>query len=315
MPDRLTMAEFAKRTTSDNVAEVANVLSETNDFLDNAPFREANNRTGHVSTVRTSLGGGTWRQINQGVQESSTTTKQVTETIGLLEALSEIDEEEVDNAPDPERYRQIEDEGFIEGLGQDFADVFIYGNEVTDTSQFTGLAPRLNDLDNGNVWDAGGTGDSITSLYIVQWGVRSAFFIYPPNSQIGIEVRDKGLEKVEDDSGNKFYAYTTQFKLKAGLFVKDERSVHRVCNIDLTADSPFPENELIRVLNSLPNNGRNVEIFANGDMLSEIDIAAKDKQNVVHDPSQAFGDGPTRTFRGYPIKRMDSILSTEEVVS
>ncbi|MCF8012414.1 MAG: hypothetical protein K9L56_14170 [Clostridiales bacterium] len=314
--DKLTLAELAKRVSDGNVQTVAEVLNETNDFLTDAAWIEANQLTGHKGTIRQSLPSGTWRQINDGVTEESSKTRQITEGIGLLEALSKIDEEEVDISPNPTQFRQLEDEAFLEGMGQNFADTFIYGNTEKNPNQFHGLAPRLDDASYANVIDAGGSGSDLTSIYVVQWGPNRSHFIYPKNSQIGIEVNDKGLQLVDGDNSGQFYAYVTQFKLKVGLFVHDARCVWRIANIETPSSSSnsFDPDDLIRLLRKLPFNGRGAVIYANGDLLADLDVETQDKTNVNYSPDNPYGR-PVTTFRGFPVRQVDAILSTESEIT
>jgi hypothetical protein len=54
-------------------------------------WREGNLPTGHRTTVRTGLPSVFWRLLNQGVSPSKSTTVQIDEATGMLEAWSEVD--------------------------------------------------------------------------------------------------------------------------------------------------------------------------------------------------------------------------------
>src|SRR3569833_2751966 len=87
----LTLADWAKRLDPDGkVPVVAELLSQSNEILEDAVFVEGNLPTGHRVTIRTGLPQAYWRSINQGVPRSKSTTAQVDESVGLLEAYSAV---------------------------------------------------------------------------------------------------------------------------------------------------------------------------------------------------------------------------------
>ena len=90
----LTLADWAKRLDPDGqVPKVAELLSQTNEILEDAVFMEGNLPTGHRLTIRTGLPQVFYRMINQGVPTSKSTTAQIDEACGILEARSHIDVE------------------------------------------------------------------------------------------------------------------------------------------------------------------------------------------------------------------------------
>ena len=88
----LTLADHAKRVDPDGkIPAIVELLSETNEILDDMLFMEGNLPTGHRTSVRTGLPTVAWRLLNQGVQPSKSTTAQVDEQTAMLEAWSEVD--------------------------------------------------------------------------------------------------------------------------------------------------------------------------------------------------------------------------------
>jgi len=88
---QLTLVELAKRTNNKELLTIAEVLNEDNELVQDAVWLEANDITSHVYTRRTSLPTGSWRQINKGVVEEASSTQQIREPIGILEAFSKTD--------------------------------------------------------------------------------------------------------------------------------------------------------------------------------------------------------------------------------
>jgi hypothetical protein len=316
MPDKLNLVEVAKRTLNKNVLEVAEVLNVLLDYIQDAVWQEANQIFSHKHVRRLVLPHGEWRKLNRGVGTKASQTIDVVEDIGMLEIYAEIDKKIVDSNNNPDQFRWQEDKAFLEGLSQDFADAFIYGDRSVDPEKINGLATRYNALSNGNVWGAGGSGSDLTSIWIVQWGVDKVFFFYPRDSKTtGINVEDKGQVTLEDDNGKKFEGYRTHFSLDLGLAIRDERSIQRICNIKTSGETNiFDPKLLVRAINHMPTNGKGAVIYVNETLKSQMDNDAMDKTNVYYTMDQAYG-GPLTRFRGIPVKRIDKILDTESTIS
>ncbi len=113
----------------------------------------------------------TWRMLYGGVQPSKSTTKQITDTCGMLEAYSEVDKDLVKLSNDPVAFRATEDSAFVESMGQEIARTLFYGDETTP-EKFIGLSPRFNTLDvkkadsAKNIIDAGGTAN--LAIYVAR---------------------------------------------------------------------------------------------------------------------------------------------------
>lgn len=83
----LTLADWAKRLDPDGkVPQIVEMLAQSNEIIQDMVFLESNMPMAHRTTIRTGLPTVAWRLINQGVQPSKSTTAQVDESIGILEA-------------------------------------------------------------------------------------------------------------------------------------------------------------------------------------------------------------------------------------
>src|SRR5713226_6579429 len=100
----LTYADWAKRLDDGyKVASIIELLSQTNEILDDMMVVEGNLPTGHKTTVRTGLPQATWRLLNTGVPNAKSTTAQIVDTVGNLETYSVIDKDIADlNGNTPE---------------------------------------------------------------------------------------------------------------------------------------------------------------------------------------------------------------------
>jgi len=313
---QLTLVELAKRTHNKDLLLIAETLNEVLEMLDDAIWIEANGPTSHTHTRRQALPTGTYRKFNAGVPREASAAKQIVETLGMLEAYSVVDKGLVDLAPNAKEFRSGEDMAFVEGLSQTFATTLIYGNMTTTPEKFNGLATRYNSLSLANVDECGGTGETTTSVWVIQWGKTRVFLPYPKGSKtMGVNARDLGECTVVDAGGtNEYQAYRTHFKMDGGIVVRDDRCVQRVCNIQTTGKTNiFDDDILVGALNRLPAKGIGAAIYANETVKTQMDILAKDKSNVNYTQKDAFGR-PVTSFRGFPVRQMDAIINTEDAV-
>ena len=170
----LTLADWAKRVDPDGrVPIVAELLSQSNEILEDCVFKEGNLPTGERVVIRTGLPTVYWRALNQGIPSSKSTTAQVDEACGILEARSEVDKDLAMLNGNTAQFRLSEDTAFLEAMNQTQATTMFYGNPGVDPKQFLGLAARYSDSTaaNGqNILKAGGSGSDNTSIYLVVWG-------------------------------------------------------------------------------------------------------------------------------------------------
>ncbi|MFT9221916.1 major capsid protein [Gluconobacter oxydans] len=89
-----TLADWAaRRDPSGKTADTVNLLSQTNEILDDMLWKEGNLPTGNRTTVQTGIPTATWRMLNYGVPLGKSTTAQVDDTCGILELYNQIDKD------------------------------------------------------------------------------------------------------------------------------------------------------------------------------------------------------------------------------
>jgi len=331
----LTLADWAKRLDPDGrVPVIAELLSQSNEVLEDAVFYEGNLPTGHRVSIRTGLPTVYWRAINQGIPSSKSTTAQVDEACGMLEARSEVDTKLAELNGNTSAFRLSEDQAFLEGMNQAQATTLFYGNPATDPTQYLGFAPRYSSLSAGNaqnILSGGGSGSDTTSVYLVVWGDNTVFCPFPKGSKAGLQHQDLGEQTVFNSDGTRLQAYATRYTWDNGLVVKDWRYVVRVCNIDVSdligqtgTQAASAATHIIklmaRALYRVPNMrmGRPA-FYMNRTVHSGMAIAALDKSQYVlkiNDGLTQFGQPDSwLSFLGVPLRRVDAILNTESVVS
>ena len=316
----LTYTDWAKRYNDGRISVIVELLSQTNEILDDMRWVEGNLPTGHRTSVRTGLPQGTWRQLNYGVQPTKSTTTQITDACGMLETYSEIDKALADLNGNTSEFRLSEDKAFLEGLSQQLAQTLFYGNTDTTPEKFMGLEPRFSSVSgpeaiSQNVIDGGGSGSDNTSVWLVVWGDLTVHGIFPKGSKAGLQMRDLGEQTLIDQNGNKYQGYRTHYKWDAGLTVRDWRYAVRIANIDvgdLAGGSP-PDliKMMIKATHKVPSLKTGQPVFyMNRTGRQWLDIQAATKDNVMLKISE-FEGRPVREFLGIPIRTCDQILNTE----
>ncbi len=340
-----TLIDVATRLDPDGkVPVIAEMLSQANDMNDDLPYVKANGRTGHEFVFRTSIPAGTWRQYNQGVPYSKSTTAKARVGMGMLDDYSQVDRRLAEHSGDMQKFRISEDVAFLEGMSQTIAQTFIYGNTVNNPSEFMGFAPFYNTVNTAtaqnaaNVIDGGGTGNSNSSMWLIGWGPDTVFGLFPEGTSAGLIMEDKGdVTPGFDSVGNRFEAFTSFFSQQAGLCPKDWRYAVRMANLDTTnaglagPSAPDLFALMAKALMLFPKLSKNTSgitktdapddsalgvrpvFYANRTVRYYMDIQAIRDRNVLLGPTDYAGK-PIENFRGIPIKIVDQILNSESRV-
>lgn len=340
----LTLADLGRRMDpSGKIADMAELLSQCNELVDHIPWVEGNLTTGHVVTVRTALPKGTARRFNQGVGYTKSSAAQLTFGMMMLDAYSQIDKKLADLGGNTAANREKEDVAHMEGMSQQTAGFFVYGNSWTVPEQMSGFATffsAISSAQNGvNVFDCGGTGSSNTSAWLIGWGDQTCYGIFPKGTKAGLTFENKGdVVPAYDSSSRRYEAYTSYFSWNMGLCIEDWRYVIRMCNIDTTTAGlagPTPP-DLFAIMSKavvrLPTAGRTVSGITKTDAPDRVappvrlnwygdrtwreylDIQAIRDKNVLLRPEDYAGR-PIVNFRNIPIGVVDQILDTETQIT
>lgn len=333
----LTLVDFAKRldpATNSVTTTIAELLSQTNEILTDMLWKEGNLPTGHRLTMRTGLPSVAWRKLNAGIAASKSTTAQVDESCGMLEAIGVVDKDLAELNGNTAAFRLSENSAFIESMNIEMAQTLFYGDHTSAPEEFLGLAPRFSTISgatNGqNVLTGGGAGSDNTSIWLVGWGENSVYGVFPKGSKAGLQHDPgQGTEWAFDASNNRYKAYIDHYQWKCGVALADWRYVVRIPNIDvsnLVGESSAADliKLMSRALDRLPTmqNIRPV-FYMNRTVFSMLKIQALNKSNSALSITEAltqFGGGAggktkQLEFLGVPIRKCDAILNTEATIS
>jgi hypothetical protein len=320
-----TLANVANRVDPQGrIAAVAELLSEQNEVIQDMPWVEANQMSGHVSVIRTGLPTPAWRALNYGVAASKSTTAKVTDTVGSLEAYSIVDQKVAEMNGNTAEFRASEDKAFIEGMGQEFSDALFYGNVMTDEKKFHGLTPRfsLTTAGNGGQVIKGSSNDSDNaSIWLIGWGDNTVHGIYPKGSQAGLKVDNRGQQTRSDGAGGFYEAFVTHYRWECGLVVKDWRFVCRIANIevsDLVAAATSGDNLydlMCQALDKIHNLSACRPVFyMNRTCKGMLRRQLSGKGNVFYTANDPVC-GTVDMFEKVPVRICDSLVSTETAIS
>lgn len=322
----MTLADVYRQSeNTKQIATIIEMLAEMNPIIEDARVEECNDGTKHLTTTRTGLPAVTWRRLYEGVQPSKSTTKQVVDSTGMLEAWSEVDAKLVAISPDPKKLRLNEAHSFMEAMNNEMATGIFYHNTQIDPEKFLGLSPRFSDLtaeNSSQIVDAGGTGSDNTSIWFVVWGERTVHLLYPRGSQAGLQREDKGVQTKTNSDGSLYDVYREKYTWDVGLSIRDWRYVSCVRNID-TAVASFTggtldlEGYMIDAYYALRQRrvaGGQAVIYCNSTVKKYLHKRARDKSNVNLTLSDYQGVEILK-FLGIPIKECDAVLNTEARVT
>lgn len=253
---------IAERTDSnlpDNLLSKAlKLLNQKDGMLCDIPWVEGNLLLGNKTNMHIDSPEVDTKEFNVGI-ETLPVSKTVVDSCCILEANSEVDREFancIKNFTDFTDFRFKEDSAYIEGFKMTAENKLIYGDTSINPSEFNGLAVRYNDL-NGitknqiinaspyktfkfipdkvskYVQQLFEKKNKFTSAWLINWDEDIVHGIYPKEkTNAGLEIADKGCQRVIDNNGLPYYAYCTNIKWILGLAVKNIKGIARVCNIN-----------------------------------------------------------------------------------
>lgn len=320
----LTLADWAKRTDpSGKVSDIVELLSQSNEILQDMQWIEGNLPTGHRVTMRTGLPTAVWRLINGGVTPSKSTTAQIDEQAGILEAWSETDVALAKLNGNTAAFMLSEARAFIEAMNQEMAQTLFYGNGGVAPEEFTGLAPRYSLLsagNGGNILDALGTDAADnSSIWLVAWSPETVSGIFPKGTTAGLEHKNHGETTIYVTAGvggQRMRAYQQQWIWNAGIQLRDWRYVIRIANIDMSALLAGTGADLIDLMETalemLPN-GLGNPVFYMNRTVARI-LRRQERGDVSTGGGLTYDNVEGKRvmdFAGVPVRRVDALLATE----
>ncbi|WP_299546973.1 major capsid protein [uncultured Tateyamaria sp.] len=334
-----------------DVADIIDILAQTNSILTDVVTRPCNMKTKHKHTIRNGLPEVVWGQLYRGIPASKSERTQVEDTTGFLEGLSQVDVRLGEIEENLDAFRLQEAHSYLEAISQEWARAIFYESETANSDRITGLAPRFSKLSSdtaeigSQIIDCGGTGGNNTSLWFITHGMDSFHLIYPSGTNGGIMREDHGKQNVTDADGRRYYAYEETFRVHTGGCVRDWRKIVRLANIDSDRLRTAPDNldgngnsiyDFMRRGYYQLHGKRRVDfgtpggspdgnfamgstcIYANRDVLEALDALGTNagaSDNFVRLKPMEVQGMEVDTYRGMKISQVDQIVNTEARVT
>ncbi len=323
----LTLADKFKRTENGKIAaEIIEMMSETNEVLQDANALQCNDGSNHITTIRTGLPSAVFRKLYGYVPSSKSTTEQVKDVTGMLETYSIVDVDLVDKCENPKLFRLSESSAFIEAMNQKLQETIFYGSIKENAAAFDGLAARYSKISadskkiGSNIIDAGGKSTDNTSIWFVTWGDLHTSLLYPQGSQAGVQHKDDGIMTETSATGGKRKVYQDHFKMDVGLSVRDWRSTCRIANISVnnlsTEEAPDIEellNKAYYKIRRFAKTGKTC-IYCNSTVLMYFEAQLKSKTNVNFTIKEYLNENVLH-YKNIPIRECEQIVNDEALVS
>ena len=331
-----TFLDCARQTGNQDVSRILEVLTQTNDALEDIPVTQCNQGLQHVTTIRTGLPEPAWRMLNAGVPKGKSTTTQIKIGCGSLEAYSEIDKKLVDIAVSnggiaaATKFLDEENKAYYQGFANKIADAIFYG-DTSDPKQPCGLINyynKTNVASGKNIILADkslttkASGNTNCSIWLIAWSPLSITGLVPQGSTAGFKQENKGEHTVQDGDGNQYQAMRPHFSWDFGLAVRDWRCAVRIANINFANLVSTPESSadliklMIEAYYKLPSEaqGYKLAFYAPREVACALHIQALNKANNTITVENVAGK-PITSVLGIPVRRQDSLRHNEATLS
>lgn len=327
--DRVTWKDYASQQDPDGrAAKVIDLITEENDIIDDMFVIPGNKDYGlQTSQLATNPVVGI-RGVNEGVDASKATHKQLKVEAALFTALGMVDKELVEAAEDKAGFRANQNRPVIGAMGNRLADELFYGVKTEDAQTFNGLVHFYKSTtapDFGNyVFKAGGTGSTNRSLWLIDWGEDSCCSFYPKNTEVGLQHQDYGSELVKLDDGKYWPAYRDLWEWRAGIAIRNYKKVVRCGNIDRTALTTIGSgadtsadllNIMIDMIESVPNLSPRARFYCDRKVKAAFTKKAIGKANAFLTMTELTNKKVTPSFLGVPIRLCEALGTDEEAIS
>jgi hypothetical protein len=327
-----TLRDLANGLKSDGTFDsdiVELVLEANSDLLADAVVKEANGVDNDRTTIRTGLPDATWTAYYEGVQPSKGNKKQVSNSIGTLKSMIQVDKDLIDDSPNGKE--EMLDEAFAhaETMGNEVADCIFYGNVKTNAKKFNGLGPIYSTYGGTDNKQSSyycisskrtATPDSSTlrSIYLIGWGRRGATLIYPKGSKGGLQRDPVTDETITQADGSRLKVKEQFFKWNIGLTVKDFRTCGRICNIEgntlSTLDVDLGE-YMLKIKTRCKRAGLKCVWYMPESVLEWLEVKTRRQTLVTSFSFKDVAGEPILHFDGIPIRKLECLETNEAAVA
>lgn len=342
------LQDWAAMSSPDGtIGYIVNLMAQCNNVVEDAIAKPGNLPMGHEVSVVNGLPQPSWKANNQGIAATKPLFGKQKFSIGILRDYGMVDKDEAELNGEVAQFRLQQAKTHIQGMAQKVANSIIYANEATLPSSTTGLTLYYNALSTtvaataANVINAGGSGSSNSSLWLVGWSDEGGTsLLFPKGSAAGLQHEDKGdIVPLYDVNGLRYEGYTDVFTWKLGVGIDNWQFNARIANIDTTTASggllsttpPDLFALMSAAINLVPhttprlsgiaktddpngNIGHTFCWYVNRTVKTALEIQAIRNKNVLMTPLEYAGN-PVLNWRGAAIRLNDQQTNAETLVS
>ena len=230
--------------------DVINMIAENNPFMQDILWKECLKGGDDVTTIKTGMPTATLRAFYEGIKPSKSAKKQVTNSCATVSSMLRFDWRLFQRQKDKAAFLKDEQGDHTEVVTAGVAKLLFYGDTKETPKAINGFATTFGEYAPDSFTDdkksmfyclnaahgSGASSNHLRSLWLVGWGRKSAYAIYPEGTNCGIEIGQL-TEQYDDDEtsedGKKMKWGIQEFNQDCGLTVKDFRYSGRICNIDI----------------------------------------------------------------------------------
>ncbi len=316
------------------------------DLIGRLPVVTCNQGTVHHITRPKTLGDdAVARTVNQGVPANMSEDETVTEDTMSLETRYPIDKKILEKNKNSPAFIESRNKKAVLKLRMDLNNRIMYDNKALpgNNGGINGIATRYGALQKeinintgrDQVWDFGGTGNNLTSIYLIAPGVDTVSLLAPDTRDpAGLSIKqytDDNGTFLRDRVGNPFRGMQTWYEWNIGLAVHNPHAIMRLANVPANALTDLVKNgitspqdsAILRTMIEMTGYvSEDVDrsswcFWMSRSQFTAMKILMFDKTNGYWTPPDMEGHKYGRVigdFLGTPVYASDYILDTEEQV-
>lgn len=295
---------------------IIHTIQDASPLLDQMPFSVCNNGRSNLTKLITKYPEGQLRGFNEGVNSEKTGARITEDATCMVSTYSVVDAEIMKQNNFSASFRAQNDAAFERGLAHSMATRIFQGSRKADPRGIDGLQARYKRI-GGNVIDAAGTAsDTLSDIWVVNWGLDKVHGIFPEGSAAGLQVFDRAETDVYDAANRRYRGFITDYQWTFGLAVEDPSQVIRIANVDNTAlegnaSAVDLYSLLIKAIETLPEDpGAQCAIYMNNTCRTALRLQILQKNNVDLQ-YETVAERKVQMFSGIPVHRIPKeILGT-----
>lgn len=330
-------AEAARDKSGNLKANILDLVSEENGCMDDAKFIEADNGDKLSTDFLNDIPHGEWVALDEGVKAKKTGFSVAWDACGRIKGRVQIGAELYEKTKQKEALVARHVRAHSEGLKEDVADAFFYGNIKNEPKKFNGLStfydaygtsltPRSNFAHTVISAGKGSNGattssSALRSIWLVGWGDNGIIGFYPEGSKTaGLTTSPMERVPLISDDGKLTWVMSQEIVWEVGLAVRNFQKAGRICNFQLdTALAAGYDDDLVKHLRHLrtrvKSNGVSQAFYMDGPTWEIVeDTMAHLTQSNAIKYADAQQTQP-KSFWGIPVKLCDCLGTNEAAVS